>query len=332
MLIAQSTAITIKFGPFLDSADGNTVEAGLTIQKADVRLSKNGGNMVPANADQGVGDAGAAYDEIGYYDISLDATDTNTCGRLQVMVHEAGALAVWQEYMVIPSVVYNSIVAGTDNLQVDTVQISSDGTAADNLELDYDGTGYNKANSTIGTTTTNTDMRGTDNAALAATALSTATWTNARAGYLDELNAPNLPADVDAILLDTGTTGVVLADDAITSAKYDEATAYPLASADAGLTEVARTGADGDTLETLSDQIDAVPTATENADGLLRRDWTAVAAPAARSVLNALRFLRNRWRILAGVLTVYEEDDASVAWTGAVNTAASDPVDEIDPT
>jgi len=280
--------------------------------------------MVPANADQGVGDAGAAYDEIGYYDISLDATDTNTCGRLQVMVHEAGALAVWQEYMVIPSVVYNSIVAGTDNLQVDTVQISSDGTAADNLELDYDGTGYNKANSTIGTTTTNTDMRGTDNAALAATALSTATWTNARAGYLDELNAPNLPADVDAILLDTGTTGVVLADDAITSAKYDEATAYPLA-------EVARTGADGDTLETLSDQIDAVPTDTENADALLRRDWTAVAAPAARSVLNALRFLRNRWRILAGVLSVYEEDDASVAWTGAVNTAASDPVDEIDP-
>ena len=273
MLIAQSTAITIKFGPFLDSADGNTVEAGLTIQKADVRLSKNGGNMIPANADQGVGDAGAAYDEIGYYDISLDATDTNTCGRLQVMVHEAGALAVWQEYMVIPSVVYNSIVAGTDNLQVDTVQISSDGTAADNLEWDYDGTGYNKANSTIGTCTTNTDMRGTDNAALAATALSTAQWTNARAGYLGELDAPNLPADVAAL-----------------------------------------------------------PTAVENADALLIRDWTAVAAPAARSVLNALRFLRNRWRILAGTLTVYEEDDATGAWTATVDTAASDPVDEIDPT
>ena len=33
-----------------------------------------------------------------------------------------------------------------------------------------------------------TAMRGTDNAALAATALSTATWTAARAGYLDKLN------------------------------------------------------------------------------------------------------------------------------------------------
>jgi phage baseplate assembly protein W len=37
----------------------------------------------------------------------------------------------------------------------------------------------------VDTTTTNTDMRGTDNAALAATALSTAVWTGTKAGYLD---------------------------------------------------------------------------------------------------------------------------------------------------
>ncbi|MFQ5472048.1 MAG: hypothetical protein ACE5FA_04080, partial [Dehalococcoidia bacterium] len=43
-------------------------------------------------------------------------------------------------------------------------------TAADNLELDYDGTGYNKANSTVGNVTTNADMRGTDSALLAASA------------------------------------------------------------------------------------------------------------------------------------------------------------------
>jgi hypothetical protein len=47
---------------------------------------------------------------------------------------------------------------------VNVTKISGDATAADNLELDYDGTGYAKANSTIGTTTTNTDMRGTDSA------------------------------------------------------------------------------------------------------------------------------------------------------------------------
>ena len=55
----------------------------------------------------------------------------------------------------------------------DIFAISNDIAAAINLKLDYNGTGYNKSASTIGTTTINTDMRGTDNAALA-TALITA--------------------------------------------------------------------------------------------------------------------------------------------------------------
>ena len=53
-----------------------------------------------------------------------------------------------------------------------------------------------------------------------------------------------------------------LADDAITAAKFDEATAYPLKSADTGATAVARTGADSDTLETLSDELVAMKGAT----------------------------------------------------------------------
>lgn len=49
---------------------------------------------------------------------------------------------------------------------------------------------------------------------------------------------------------------MALVDDAITSAKHDESTSFPVKSDDAGATQIARTGADGDTLETLSDQID----------------------------------------------------------------------------
>jgi len=62
----------------------------------------------------------------------------------------------------------------------------------------------------------------------------------------------------------TITNGVTLADDAITSAKFDESTAYPLKSADTGATQVARVGADSDTLETLSDQLDVVQTDLDN--------------------------------------------------------------------
>ena len=52
----------------------------------------------------------------------------------------------------------------TNQVTADVTAVSGDTTAANNLEADYDGTGYNKSNSTIGTCTTNTDMRGTDSA------------------------------------------------------------------------------------------------------------------------------------------------------------------------
>lgn len=56
--------------------------------------------------------------------------------------------------------------------------------------------------------------------------------------------------------LDTITdNGVALLDDSIKASTFDESTAFPLKSADTGATQVARTGSDGDTLETLSDEI-----------------------------------------------------------------------------
>ncbi|MCO4819802.1 MAG: hypothetical protein KC517_09270 [Bacteroidetes bacterium] len=67
-------------------------------------------------------------------------------------------------------------------------------------------------------------------------------------------------ADLDVAISSRGTADpgddMNLADNAITGAKYDESTAFPVAAADTGSTQIARTGADSDTLETLSDQID----------------------------------------------------------------------------
>jgi hypothetical protein len=66
-------------------------------------------------------------------------------------------------------------------------------------------------------------------------------------------------------------------------------------------------------------------------DAALVRDWTAVGSAAARSTFNALRFLRNKWSIAGGTLTVTKEDDSTSAWTGAVTQTAGNPVSEIDP-
>jgi hypothetical protein len=52
----------------------------------------------------------------------------------------------------------DTTTAVTNEVTADVTKVSGDATAADNLELDYDGTGYNKSASTIGTCTTNTDM------------------------------------------------------------------------------------------------------------------------------------------------------------------------------
>jgi hypothetical protein len=75
-------------------------------------------------------------------------------------------------------------------------------------------------------------------------------------------------------------------------------------------------------------------TYTEVIDALLCRDWTAITlTPADRSVLQALRLLRNKWDIALGVLTVKKEDDTTTAWTSVLTGApGADPVSGSDPT
>lgn len=112
-VLKQSTVVTLKIGPFLDETDGKTAETGLTISQADVRLSKNGGNIAQKN------DATACtHDELGVYNCPVNATDTGTLGRLQLWVHESGALPVFHEYMIVSANVWDSLY-GSDKLQVD---------------------------------------------------------------------------------------------------------------------------------------------------------------------------------------------------------------------
>jgi hypothetical protein len=75
----------------------------------------------------------------------------------------------------------------------------------------------------------------------------------------------------------------------------------------------------------------ALPSAVEVADAVLTRDWTAVATPpAAFSIWNSLRFLRNAWSLTPGapaVLHVKTENGSTDAWVRNVTTdAAAEPV------
>lgn len=70
-----------------------------------------------------------------------------------------------------------------------------------------------------------------------------------------------------------------LADDAITSAKYDESSAFPIKSVDTGASQIARVGADGDTLETLSGQLDGIQADLDN-PGQYKADVSGLATSA----------------------------------------------------
>jgi len=215
--LKQSTAVDVIVGPFVDKTDGNTAETGLTVTQAEVRLSKNGGNMAQKNEATSL-----VHDELGYYDCNLDATDTNTLGRLQLMIHEsADALPVYHEYMVVTANVYDTLCS-TDVLQADLTQMGGVAQSATDLK-DFADAGYNPATdkvtgvllcdqtTLVDTTTTNTDMITTaqvntevDNALnTAIPGAPTANSINERIAAIDDLTQAAGGGDLAAILGDT---------------------------------------------------------------------------------------------------------------------------------
>jgi hypothetical protein len=126
-------------------------------------------------------------------------------------------------------------------------------------------------------------------------------------------------------------TATSIAADAITDAKV--AADVTIASVTGAVGSV--TG--GVTVTTNNDKTGYALTAGERtsvADALLDRDMSTGAdngSTTVRTVRQALRFLRNKWSIAAGTLTVTKEDDVTASWTAAVTQTAGDPVSAVDP-
>lgn len=177
MELRQSTSQIIRFGPFVDSTDGVTPETGLTIAQADMQLSKDGAAFAQKNTA-----GNATHDVNGYYSTTLDATDTGTAGILKLQVTVSGALLVWENFEVVTQTYYDSKHTGTFNNLGGTAQTADHTSTIADIptvaefnartipSADYfDPVADTVANVTlVATTTTNTDMRGTDNALLAA--------------------------------------------------------------------------------------------------------------------------------------------------------------------
>jgi hypothetical protein len=79
----------------------------------------------------------------------------------------------------------------------------------------------------------------------------------------------------------------------------------------------------------------AADAANEIADAILDRDMSTgvdSGSTSHRTPRQALRFLRNKWSISGGTLTVCKEDDVTASWTGTVTASSlADPITGNDP-
>jgi hypothetical protein len=303
--------VDVLIGPFLDLTDGATAESGET---PTVKLSKNG-QALAAKSDVTV----PLHDADGYYNCELDATDTGTVGTLVLTVAKsATALPVRHEFQVMDTAAFDALYADAAlgyvaNAPVSVAQWNGSNVATPSVAgvPEVDVTHFN---GTAGTFAAGRPEVNTTHAAGTAWGSGAITAASIAA---DAITAAKVAADVTTELQSGLATASALStlqtsvDDLPTNAEL--ATALGTAD-DATLAAIA-----------------ALPTATQNADALLNRDMSAVTVTNARSPINALRWLRNRWSNSGGTLTVYAEDDTTTAWTAATTTAASDPVDSVDP-
>ena len=120
-ILKQSTAIKVPLGPMVDATDGSTLETGITYTGSEVVLIKNDAAAV-VNVG---GNTFSSHLGGGLYNISLTASDTDTLGLLSIVAADTAHRPVRADFMVVPANVFDSIISGTDYLDVNTHQVNA---------------------------------------------------------------------------------------------------------------------------------------------------------------------------------------------------------------
>ncbi len=139
--LRTNTACRITVGPFFDKTDGVTPETALTVTSCKLTFMVDNSNVPTLVIDAAPTASGGnndmvhvTGDDAGFYDLELTAANTNYLGRAMLAITDAAThCPIFHEFMILPAVVYDAMVLGTDNLQVDTVQVT--GTAQTGRDL-----------------------------------------------------------------------------------------------------------------------------------------------------------------------------------------------------
>jgi hypothetical protein len=298
--LKQSTSVDLPIGPFLDATDGVTAETALTLTQPDIRLKKNGGAWAQKAAAQTL-----SHEENGNYEVTLDATDTDTLGCLRLHVAESGALPVWEDFMVVPANIWDSWF-GSDKQQVHADEITNGLITAAAI-----------ADNAI------------DAGAIASDAITSAKIADGA------LTAAKLAADC--------ITAAKLAADVTTELQSGLATAAALDTVDNLLdTEVAAIKTVVDAIQAKTDNlpsdpadasviaglIDALPTAAENFTAVLTTQLTEAyaadgAAPTLAQAIFLIQQMLGDFAISGTTLTVKKLDGSTTAATFTLSDASS---------
>ena len=248
------SAIVMVVGPCIDDIDFKTLEEAISYDAAGMDVSlmvekTNGTTAVTVITLTTGGASDWTHKDGGYYEIEVTAAQNVEEGVAYIRGICTGVLPFESpRYNIVKANVYDSLIKGTDNLQTDVTQLAGAAQSLTDLK-DFADAGYDPATNkvqgvvTVDTTTTNIDMVGTDNAALASVC------TEAR---LAELDAANLPTDI----ADVPTVAEFEARTIAASDYFD-----PVNDAVANVTLVTTT-------TTNTDMVSAAPTATANADAV----------------------------------------------------------------
>jgi hypothetical protein len=242
-LLKQSTAATVIVGPVLDSAGA----AVTTAVVGDFRIAKEGSSAVLSGAT-------VTHDANGYYLIALTSTNTNTVGRLAIYSNNTAQSMGTTRFTVLLPSVYDAIVTNavntTGGLPAATAAISAfqgaistyaGGAVAGitgvtfpaNLGvLQINSSGHISRVTLVDTTTTNTDMRGTDGAMLAASYVAPPTAGTIADAVWDEDNRDHVAAHSTGKNLDQIRRANQLIEGTVESSPSPTTTVFKISGAD----------------------------------------------------------------------------------------------------
>ena len=249
------TAIVMVVGPCIDDTDFKSLEEAIAYDASGMDVSlivekTDGTTAVTAITLTTAGTSDWTHKDGGYYEIEVTAAQNAEEGIAYIRGICTGVLPFESpRYNIVKANVYDSLVKGTDVLQTDVTQLAGVAQSLTDLK-DLADTGYDPVNHKIqsdliyihGSALTETAgqlaaaftklfdvatpllvasdvMRGTDSAALAATALTDVTWTDAKAAFID--------ASIAAIPTTAmrGTDNAALAATALSDAVWTDAKA-----------------------------------------------------------------------------------------------------------